>query len=552
MGAFSGRDCEERDTGDAVADPAPAGPGLAGAAGHAGRAGRGRAWAAVSAAAVAGVTAAGLAAFAPAGASAVVPRVPGPAVPVLSWQSCQGSFQCATARVPLDYRQPRGAKITLEVIRHRAAGPGRRLGSLFFNSGGPAEQIGPFLSSFAQIPAAVRARFDIVAFDPRGFGFSTPVSCFPSLNAEHRYLAGLPLFPVGVAQQRVFEQKTAGFAAACAAHGGPLLDHDSTADTARDMDLLRRAVGDPVLNYLGQSYGTGLGAVYANLFPARAGHMVLDGNLDPVAWTRGRFLPEPLRQRADVGDAQTMQAFLTLCGKAGPVACAFTAGTPAATRAKFAVLARRLLRHPVTIGGSPAQTWTFADVFTVFPEFETAAWPGDAAVLQQLWLASARPPSPGVSPIPPLPALEQQFAVVCADSPNPASPRAYAAIAQLAFARAGGFGLQQAWQDEICATWPAAAAADRYTGPWNKRTAGTLLVIGNTTDPATPFSASVAMARDLARARLLTVHGFGHTAFTNPSTCATTIETAYLITGALPRPGTVCQQDTPPFGPPSP
>lgn len=538
----------ERNAGNASAEP-----GVPGAAGRTGsralrQCSRPRwAWLALP---VTAVFAMALAA-APASAAAEVAGSVAP-VPVLHWRSCEGTFQCATARVPLDYHQPLGKTIRIAVIRHQATDRAHRLGSLFFNSGGPAEQIGPFLASFPQIPAQLRARFDIISFDPRGFGFSTAISCFPSLAVEHKFLAGVPLFPVGLRQERMFEQKTTGFAAQCASHAGALLNHDSTADVARDMNLLRQAVGDRVLNYLGQSYGTGLGAVYANLFPARVGHMVFDGNLNPVAWTHGSRLPEPLRQRADVGDAQTMQAFLSLCGKVPVSACAFSAGTPAATRAKFAVLGQRLLRHPVTFG-SPAQTWTFADVFTVFPEFDFSAWPSDAAVLQQLWLASApgRHVPPGMSPIPPLPSLEQQFGEVCADSPNPRNPRSYEVVARLAFARSGGFGLQLTWQDELCARWPQAAAQDRYTGPWNRPTANPILVIGNTVDPATPFSDSVAMSRDLARARLLTVKGFGHTEFTNPSTCATSFEVRYLTTGALPAAGTVCLQNSTPFGSPS-
>jgi hypothetical protein len=104
-----------------------------------------------------------------------------------------------------------------------------------------------------------------------------------------------------------------------------------------------------------------------------------------------------------------------------------------------------------------------------------------------------------------------------------------------------------AWLEEPCAGWPPAAAQDRYTGPWNRPTANPILLIGNTVDPATPYWSSVAMSRDLARARLLTVKGYGHTLFTNPSACATGYEVRYLITGALPPAGTVCHQDSTPF-----
>ena len=175
----------------------------------------------------------------------------------------------------------------------------------------------------------MRARFDIVFFDPRGFGFSTAVRCFPTVAAEQKFLSALPLFPIGAKQDAQWEQTWARFDARCAKTNGALLDHDTSADVARDMDLLRAAVGDPVLNYLGVSYGTGLGAIYANLFPARVGRMILDANLDPVAWTTpDGNLPYPLRLGFDEANAADMTAFLNLCGQAARAACAFPAGHP--------------------------------------------------------------------------------------------------------------------------------------------------------------------------------------------------------------------------------
>jgi pimeloyl-ACP methyl ester carboxylesterase len=492
-----------------------------------------------------------------------------PPVPVLNWRPCDGGFQCATARVPLDYQHPRAKTISIAVVRHLATDPAHRAGTLFVNSGGPAEQIESFVAGFGAIPAELQARFDIITFDPRGFGFSTAVRCFPTAAAENTFLAALPPFPVGARQDSAWERTYARFDALCAQRNGSLLGHDSTADVARDMNLLRQATGDPELNYLGLSYGTGLGATYANLFPATVGHMVLDGNLDPVAWTRGGALPSSLRRGADLATAATMRAFLNLCGSAATTACAFSAGTPAATQVKFSTLLHRLLQHPVTIG-TPPQTFTYADTLTAVPLGTVSQWQGGAALLQQLWAASA---AGGHSPTVGRPAnrtqvttlrgaaaaspsvytgLEQTYAVLCADTADSRNPHDYAAAARLADARAGGFGLFWAWQEEPCARWPRAAGQDRYAGPWNRHTASPILVIGNTGDPATPYQDSVAMSRDLARARLLTVDGSGHTEFFNPSTCATDDEVRYLTAGALPPAGTVCAQDGSPFPAPSP
>jgi pimeloyl-ACP methyl ester carboxylesterase len=486
-------------------------------------------------------------------------------VPVLAWRACDGGFQCATARVPLSYADPRGATISIAVIRHRATDPARRIGTMFFNGGGPDEQIQGFVShNFGEFPAALRERYDIVTFDPRGFGYSTQVRCFATMAAENKLLAGLPPFPVGAGQEAAWEQTWARFDARCAAHGGALIDHDTTADVARDMNLLREAVGDRVLNYYGESYGTLLGATYANLFPATTGRMILDGNLNPATWTsRDGVLSSSLREDRDLASAATLRDFLDLCGQTATSACAFSAGSPAATRAKWATLLRRLLRHPVAIG-SPPQVYTYAGAVTSVPLGTVAQWQQGAALIQQLWVASASPghaapapspaanaqaatPAPAAALPPPYSGQEQQLAMLCSDGPNPRDPATYPALARLAYARSGPFGPEFTWGSEECAAWPAAADQDRYSGPWNRRTASTILLFGNTGDPTTPYQNSVALSHELARARLLTIDGYGHTETKNPSTCALGYAIRYLLTGALPPAGTVCRQNAAPF-----
>ena len=472
-----------------------------------------------------------------------------PRVPALRWASCDNGFQCATARVPLDYRRPDGATISIAVVRHVATDPARRIGSLFVNGGGPSEQVEGFLAAYPSLPAILRERFDIITFDPRGFGLSTAVRCFPTAAAEQRFFAALPPFPVGAKQDAQWERTYARFDALCAERNGSLLDHDTTADVARDMNLLRAAVGDPVLNYLGLSYGTGLGATYANLFPRNVGRMVLDANLNPVAWTTpDGNLTDFLRQDSDEANAADMTAFLNLCGQASTAACAFSAGTPAATRTKWNTLLRRVREHPVS-------GYTYADVIASVPLDTVSDWQQGAQALQQLWVASAGSTSAPGAPAPEAAAStspvytgqEQAYAVLCSDSPNPRDLNAYAADAKLAYARSAGFGLEWAWTEEPCAQWPGNGAADRYTGPWNRQTAGTILLLANTGDAALPYQDSLAMDHDLANARLLTVRGYGHTEFANPSTCALNYELGYLQNGVLPPAGTVCQEDAGPF-----
>ena len=488
-----------------------------------------------------------------------------PSVPELDWRACDSGFQCATARVPLNYRHPGGTKISIAVIRHRAVDPARRLGTLFVNLGGPMEQIDPFVSGFAAIPEELRARYDIVSFDPRGFGFSTAVRCFSSVTAENKFLAALPPFPVGARQDAAWERTWGRFDARCARQNLRLLDHVSTADTARDMNLLRQAVGAPRLNFLGVSDGSALGAVYVNLFPATTGHVVFDGSVDPVGWSSGGPLPASLRQGQDLATAAEVRSVLDLCGKAPVSACAFSAGSPAATQAKFARLEKILLRHPVNVG-TPPQPFTYADLLLDLPLGDVDQWQGRAMLLQKLWdkatsspaaatvpvTAAMTGPAAASSPASVYTGSDQYYAVSCADESDPRSVGAYARAARLARARAGGYGLFYTWTEEPCARWPARGSQDRYTGPWNRRTASTILVLSLTGDPATSHQDAIAMTRDLARGRLLTIRGFGHTELANPSNCAIGYEVSYFTTGALPPAGTVCAQNTVPFpGPPA-
>jgi pimeloyl-ACP methyl ester carboxylesterase len=531
--------------------------------------------------AAAAMTAAGLlaAVFPVAAATGAPAQAPaGPAVPVLHWQPCTGAgqagFDCATALVPLDYQHPRGQMIQLAVIKHPATDPAERIGSLFFNPGGPGTPGTSDLPvEYSLFPAQVRQRFDIVSWDPRGTGSSTAATCFPTPADEAKFFAGLPAgFPVGAAQQATWISLFAQFGQLCQQTNPALLAHVSTADTARDLDLLRQAVGDPVLNYYGVSYGTYLGATYANLFPSKVGAMVLDANVNPIAWTTpqqagGIPLSTSIRLKSDLGAAATLGQFLRLCGQAPASRCAFSAGTASATRAKYAQLLNDLRARAVTtsipaFGNTPATvpiTFTYAFtaefvdeiLFVVQPVPGLApGWAYGAFVLQHLWQAyhSASPAhgttaaAQASSPPPP----QWAYSIVCADSPNPRDPADYQAEAAFAQARSGALGAYLAWEDEPCAGWQA-TDADGYFGPWNHPTAHTLLLVATTFDPATPYQGSLVMAGQLARARLLTVDGYGHTSLDNASSCVYQYEAAYFINGTLPPPGTVCQQNQQPF-----
>jgi len=519
-------------------------------------------------------TMAGLVGF-PAPAPALGPAGSGAAtVPGLHWNSCpdptEQGFECAVAQVPLDYGDPSGATIELAIIRHPATDPVNRLGTLFFNPGGPGLPGTRFLPQWFQFfPATLRAHFDIISWDPRGVGASTAVRCFATPEDEIQFFAKLPDgFPVDQSEQVDWISGYAQFGDRCGVLNRDLLAHVSTTDTAMDLDLLRQAVGDAQLDFLGISYGTILGAIYANLYPERVHAMVLDGNVDPVAWTTGDDdLSLSLRLGSDKGAAKTLEAFLTLCGQAPATQCAFSAGDAEATKAKWKSLLRSLRERPVSMG-SPPQTYTYAAVVQYVAGASTNlvftdSWSNVAELLQSRWNASLEtadqePPQSSLPVSGPGPLIlaglfpEWFSAVECGESPNPREPQAYPRLAALARARAGHVGPAWTWgNDEPCATWPA-TAVNRYIGPWNQPTANPVLVIGNIFDPETPYEDAVTMADKLAHARLLTVDGYGHTSFLNPSTCANNYVSSYFVNGTLPPEGAVCQQDTAPFSTPAP
>jgi pimeloyl-ACP methyl ester carboxylesterase len=503
----------------------------------------------------------------------------GPRVPALRWAPCAGvkGFRCASARVPLDYRDPDGSTIQLAVMKHRADDRFRRVGTLFFNPGGPgsAKPVFPTYFKLNFMPASLRSRFDIITWDPRGTGESNPVECFASQAAEDHFLAGVgkpsETFPVGAAQMSRWIRRYAAFDRRCGQRAGKLLRHVSTADSARDLNLLRQAVGETRLNYLGISYGTFLGATYANLFPNRVRTMVLDGDISPTAWVSrryaafrggaGAFLPTFLRQRADEGARETLDAFLSLCGRTSTARCAFSAGSAAATRAKFAALLRRLRS-----GSTPADPSYGEFVSKVVNGlYFTQSWGEVGSLLQKVWTTgtasraassrslvalsrlvsslSAVATSSATGKAAQYVSVGQPPAIVCGESPNP-GPAAFGWIEAFAFDRSGPAGQYWTWPFELCATWPATAAAP-YEGPWNHRTANPVLVIGNTHDPGTPYQSAVAMSQELARARLLTVDGYGHTALTSPARCTIRYETRYLIDKVLPPRGIRCRGEQP-------
>ncbi len=511
-------------------------------------------------------------------------------MPALGWGACPeswsragvdaGAFTCATAAVPLDHDDPTGPTIDLALKKLPAGDPERRLGTLFLNPGGPGGSGVTFVDSAqGAFDAEVLERFDVVGMDPRGVARSTPLTCFPSLEAGLDALGDLPAFPVTTREVVRFDAGHREYTDACAASVGsdPVIEHMTTADVARDLDLLRQAVGDDGLTYAGYSYGTHLGDVYANLFPGRVRAVLIDAVIEPVAWTTGaspreaRTETTSLRLRTGEGAYGTLLALFDECTAAGPERCDL-AGEAESPSEQYDRLADALLARPLQLpdGEGGTLTTTYADLVSTSLGglYSPSAYPALASYVDALLDAvDARGPARASTAVAARDALARLEArlperedepvqlregtdgVLCTDSDNPLRQRLWRDSAAQADREGPYFGAAWVWGELPCATWPVRPeGTSRYTGPWDATTSSPVLVVGTRYDPATPYWDAVTVSEQLPGSRLLTLDGWGHTAI-GESACVDAAVARYLVDVELPAEGTVCQPDRRPFDP---
>ena len=479
----------------------------------------------------------------------------------LQWSPCYtafGPYECTTLQVPLDHRLPSGQTIAIAVTRLPATDPAQRIGSLLLNPGGPGGSGVDYVLGIGQelYTPQVRARFDLVGFDPRGIARSTPLRCF---GTPKQWGPAFPpnAFPLTAAEEAAQAGADRYLANACEQRGTRLYDHMSTASVARDMDLLRAALGDDKLSFAGVSYGSYLGVTYANLFPTRVRAVVVDGVLDPIAWSTGRpgeaLIPQGTRLKSHVGAQDTLDEFFRLCDAAGPD-CAFS-GNAADRFAALAARARQAPLHVVFPDGFSFD-FTYADLIglSLGAMYSSTVWTDYAFILADLETLSATAAEGarlraflakyGPSLYPNF--VEGGPAVVCEDSDNPDDHRAWSLAGAMAD-EASYFGRIWTWLSSPCAVWKGFDPA-RYMGPFNKSTSNPLLVVNPRFDPATPYHGAVLVDQLMPNSALLTVNGWGHTSLFM-STCADAVIERYLISLATPPPGATCDQDVKPFEP---
>jgi pimeloyl-ACP methyl ester carboxylesterase len=445
----------------------------------------------------------------------------------LRWEACGVGQQCAWLTVPIDHADPSLGSLDLRVVRVLARGPSSR-GALVVNPGGPGASGADFVRLFAlSAPEAIREQFDLVGFDPRGVGQSSPIRCLS--DARLAQFLRTDSTPQTLREQRIFMQRASAFGPGCLADQPRLAPHLNSEQTISDMNQLREALGEPRLNFLGFSYGTLLGARFAETFPDRVGRFVLDGGVDSEL-----TLMQASRDQA-TGFQQALQRFAAQCARQSRCTLG---GTPTQVIQNINALLRQLQKQPIPTAGPTTLVQSEAITAIATAMYSTEIWPtleraltraraGDGTLLQRLaYVANDQVgPKRFASNI-----AFAFLATLCLDLPAPPGRSGLAAAAQRWSTGAAIPELTRAlaWSNAACHSWfrhgpPPTGVSSTTTAP--------IMIIGTRFDPATPYHWSQKLRRALPTSALLTYDGDGHTAFASGVRCVDDAVSAYLLTG---------------------
>jgi pimeloyl-ACP methyl ester carboxylesterase len=455
---------------------------------------------------------------------------------VLKWEAC-GEFQCATARAPLDWDDPSAEEIELALIRQSARET--KVGSLLVNPGGPGASGWDFVAESVDsaVTEALQDRFDIVGFDPRGVGRSTAVSCFEPAELDH-FLYGIPGGSPGSNQWITAQNELSHtFGQACLAMTGPLLGNVDTLSAARDLDMLRAALGEDQLDYVGYSYGAYLGTIFAETYPDRVGRLVLDGAIDPGISDAAISLAQAQ------GFERALRAYLTACMAAAT--CPFQ-GSVDDAMAKVRAILDAVAKNPIpssdgrSLGAESlliaiaaplysAETWPLLDsLFTT-----VLAGQADVALTLVDGYYGRTPEGEYTSN-----QFEALRAVKCLDYEYQNNVAVMKEQGKELSRVAPYIGPYLAYGDLACLSWPF--KAERPRAAVTASGAAPILVLGTTNDPATPYEWAVSVASQLESGILVTMQGEGHTAFNKGNACVDATVEQYLIEGVVPAADVMC------------
>ena len=455
---------------------------------------------------------------------------PAPGAPSIQWKACGGGFQCGTLAVPLDYTKPDGKKIDIAVTRHPASKPDQRIGALFMNPGGPGASAIELARTYSRV-GPIGDRFDIVGFDPRGVGESTPLDC-------HSHLVDIydadPTIDSPADRTETLATSKA-FVDECKKKYGDLLTFLGTTDVARDMDQVREALGEKQINYLGYSYGTSLGQEYARLFPTHVRSMIIDGVVDhaPNGLTTA--------QQQAGGFETALDSYVAHCKSDG---CGFGGQDAAAVIDQVSAAAEKAPipapdadrpAGPGVVSLALAQALYSETLWGTLSAALRDAQDGDGSGLVDLADMYLGRGDDGTYDG----GFEIYFAVSCLDDTWPSNPDTVIAAAAAAEKKTPRFGGPIVIDYIRCAMWPA-KSKPLHPVPASTKGLPPIVVVSTTHDPATPYQNGVDVAKQIPGAVLVTNEGEGHTVVGQGKPCIDDMATAYFVDLKVPKNGFTC------------
>ena len=455
----------------------------------------------------------------------------------IDWSKC-GRYLCGEILVPINYQDLSAGTFKLAVTKDEADQPTERLGSILVNPGGPGGSGIDFAQGGSRTATnQIRNKFDLIGFDPRGVGKSDPVQCLT--DAETEEFLSTDETPDTQDEIAAWNNWVDRFAAACKSNNPNTWQHIGSLNVARDMDILRSALNEEKLNWLGKSYGTLLGALYAQLFPDRVGKMVLDGAVDPD--------PAPDQVKVQIKAFEVaLNRFIADC--LARSRCPLT-GTPEQAYQQLIDFMAKLDREPLSLSDDRFLTEAHATTAILVGLYDDQdLWPflrdgladafiGDGEFLILLSDLIYNRDSDGKYQDNSLAAL---YAVNCVDYADALAPDELAAEVDRLRSASRFFAPLFGWGSSACLGWMNQNL--EMVGRVNANPAQGILIVGTTYDPATPITWSYTLQEQINNSVVLEWQGDGHTAYRRGSNCVDQLVDDYFINGTLPKNGQICQR----------
>jgi pimeloyl-ACP methyl ester carboxylesterase len=453
----------------------------------------------------------------------------------LSWSSCFGDYSCANLLVPIDYKKLSKGRFSIKVLKFSARKQGEKIGSLVINPGGPgASGVNYAYNADYVFSPEILDKYDIIGFDPRGVGLSAPIRCLTDAELDESYAANSN--PTSPSELQGLVREVRDYVAKCETRNTNILNY-STADAARDMDLLRSALREEKLNYLGVSYGTYLGTLYAKFFPDKVGRMVLDGAIDPNATSTEQNLTQA------IGFDTALRSFIEDCYK--------QEDCPLASPASKAIseiisLFSDSADSPLTSSSDRPVTESLVVLGTASALYDSnAGWPRLREAIREAqtgvgtkFLALAddytqrqRDGSYDSNE------SDAAFVIDCLDWNERRTTTQIQSDAETFSIQAPVFGPYLAYAGLSCQFFPALRATSEKITAIDTTP---ILIVGTTRDPATPYEWAKALNKTIKNSQLISLDGDGHTGYGHGSACVDSAVDLFFLRGKLPKKDLYC------------